>query len=164
MIVDIEETITIDRPRSEVAAYAMDPLHDTDWIDRLSRVDLITDPPVRVGTQVRRVARFLGRNVDYVLEVTEHAPEERLAMRSIRSPFPMLVTYTFADDGGDATRASVRVQGGSSGFFRVAAPLLAGRVRRGVHDDLQRLKRKLESGSGPSRQSGSGPSSRGLDS
>ncbi len=105
MIVDIEETITIDRPRSEVAAYAMDPLHDTDWIDRLSRVDLITDPPVRVGTQVRRVA-----------------------------------------------------------FFRVAAPLLAGRVRRGVHDDLQRLKRKLESGSGPSRQSGSGPSSRGLDS
>ncbi|HEV8653857.1 MAG TPA: SRPBCC family protein [Actinomycetes bacterium] len=145
MSVDVEETITIDRPRPQVAGYAMDPAHDTEWIGGVTQVELLTDPPVRVGTQVRRVARFLGKRIDYVLEVTEVEPAERVVMRSIRSPFPMVVTYRFADDG-TRTRASIRVQGDSGGFYRVAAPLLAGRVRRDVHGDLERLKRNLEPG------------------
>jgi hypothetical protein len=66
-------------------------------------------------------------------------------MRSIRSPSPMVVTYRFADHGA-STRASIRVHGDAGGFYRVAAPLPAGRVRRGVHGDLERLKRDLGSG------------------
>jgi hypothetical protein len=141
--VEIDETITIDRPRADVAAYAMDPANDTSWIGALTRVDLLTDPPVRVGTRVRRVARFLGRSIDYVLEVTDHEPARGLAMRSVRSPFPMRVTYLF-DDQGTGTRATIRVQGEAGRFYRLAGPLLAGQVRRGVRGDLQRLKRQLE--------------------
>jgi len=145
MSVDIEETITIDRPRPRVAAYAMDPTHDTEWIGALTKVAVLPDPPVRVGSPVRRVARFLGKGVDYLLEVTEHQPAERLVMRSVRSPFPMVVTYRFADDEGGGTRATVHVQGDPGGFYQLAAPLLARGVRNGVRGDLERLKRNLES-------------------
>jgi uncharacterized membrane protein len=148
MTVEVEESIAIDRPRHGVAAYAMDPANDTSWIRALTRVELLTDPPVRVGTRVRRVAQFLGRSVDYVLEVADYEPGRRLAMRSVRAPFPMLVTYLFADQGG-GTRATIRVQGDTGRFYRLAGPLLAGQVRRGVRGDLERLKRNLEADGAP---------------
>jgi uncharacterized membrane protein len=143
MSVDVQEAIVIQRPRAEVAAYAMDPANDPAWIGGITGVELLTDPPLRVGTRVRRLARFLGRTIDYVLEVSEHRPAERITMRSVRGPFPMVVGYRFADHG-PGTHASIRVQGDAEGFYRLAAPLLAGRVRRDVRGDLERLKRNLE--------------------
>jgi hypothetical protein len=64
-------------------------------------------------------------------------------MTSVRSPFPMVVTYTLASRGA-ATEAGVRIQGGAGPLFRLAAPLIAWRVRRSVREDLRRLKRRLE--------------------
>ncbi len=139
MSIDVEESITIGRPRQEVAGYAMDPARDTEWIAAFNRVEVLTEPPVGVGTRVRRVARFLGRTIDYVLEIAEHEPGRRVVMRSVRSPFPMVITYRFADDPA-GTRASIRVQGDAGGFYRLAEPLLAGRVRGDVRADLRRLQ------------------------
>src|SRR2546430_6452188 len=105
--IDVQETALIDRPRPDVAGYAMDPANDTRWIGGIREVAWVTEPPLRVGSRVRRLARFLGRPVDYVLEVADLDPQTRVVMRSVRAPFPMVVTYTFADDGG-RTRAGVR--------------------------------------------------------
>jgi uncharacterized membrane protein len=141
--IDVTETTLIDRPLPEVAAYAMDPVNDTRWIGGIREVHWITDPPLRAGSRVRRVARFAGRSIHYVLEVTDLDPEARVVMRSVKAPFPMVVTYTFADAGG-RTRAGVRIQGGAGLLFRVTAPLMAWRVGRSIRGDLERLKRTLE--------------------
>jgi hypothetical protein len=68
-----------------------------------------------VGTQVERVAHFLGRRIDYVMEVAELDPGRRIVLQSIKSPFPMRVTYSFEPVAG-CTRASVRVEGDAEGF------------------------------------------------
>jgi len=65
-------------------------------------------------------------------------------MRSVKSPFPMVVTYAFVDEPGGATGASVRVQGEPGALYRIAGPLLERQVRRSVRSDLRTLKRLLE--------------------
>ena len=142
MSIDVPVTALIDRPAAEVAAYAMDPANDTTWIGGIREVRWVTEPPLRVGSRVRRLAAFLGRPVDYVLEVAELVPGERVVMRSVQAPFPMVVTYTFAVEGA-STRAGVRVQGGSGPMFRIAGPLMAWQVRRSLRGDLARLGRVL---------------------
>jgi uncharacterized membrane protein len=144
--IDTRAVIAVARPREEVAAYLRDPDNDPRWIGGLRSARLVTEPPVGVGSQVERVASFLGRRIEYVNEITE-LTGTRLAMRSVRSPFPMRVTYGF-DDAGGATEVSVRVEGDASRLYRLADPLLAWLVRRSVRRDLRTLKRVLEDGAG----------------
>ena len=143
MAVDVTATASIDRPRDQVAAYLRDPANDTKWIGGLRSARQLTPGQVTVGSQVERVAGFLGRRVQYVNEITE-LTADRLAMRSVRSPFPMRVTYGHRDAGGAATEVSVRVQGDAARFYAVVAPLLGLAVRRSITRDLRNLKRVLE--------------------
>ncbi len=66
-----------------------------------------------------------------------------LEMHSVKGPFPMHITYTFDEDGA-GTLARIRIQGDATGFFRLAAPLLAVQVRRSITRDVNNLKRVLE--------------------
>ena len=143
MAVDVTATASIDRPRDQVAAYLRDPANDTTWIGGLRSARLLTPRPVTVGSQVERVASFLGRRVQYVNEVTE-LTADRLAMRSVRSPFPMRVSYGHRPAGDGATEVSLRVEGDAGRFYALLAPLLGVAVRRSIARDLRNLKRVLE--------------------
>jgi uncharacterized membrane protein len=145
--IDTRAVIAVGRPRDEVAAYLRDPANDPSWIGGLRSARLVSDPPVGVGSRVERVASFLGRRIEYVNEITE-LTATRLAMRSVRSPFPMRVTYGY-DAAGAGTEVSVRVEGDASRLYRLVDPLLAVLVRRSVRRDLRTLKRVLEDGAGP---------------
>jgi uncharacterized membrane protein len=142
MPVDVTATGTIGRPREEVAAYLRDPANDTEWIGGLRSARLLTPAPVGVGSRVERVASFLGRRVEYVNEITE-LTADRLVMRSVRSPFPMRVTYGHRDAGDGTTAVSVRVEGDAGRFYALAAPLLGLAVRRSITRDLRNLERVL---------------------
>jgi uncharacterized membrane protein len=142
--VDVEVEATIARPRAEVAAFAMTPENETRWIGGIAASRMVTAPPLRVGSEVARVASFLGRRIDYALRVVEHEPGRIIVMDSVRGPFPMRVTYAFADDAGGGTRVRNRVEGEATGFYGLAAPLMAGAVRRSLRRDLATLKRIME--------------------
>ena len=144
MSIDVTAEVVVARPRDEVAAYMTDPAHDPEWIGGIGEARLIGDPPLRPGSRVARVARFLGRRVEYVNEVTVLGPE-RLDMRSVVAPFPMHITYGFTARPGDgATVVSNRVRGETGRFYALAGPLLAPLVRRSVQRDLERLRAILE--------------------
>ena len=143
MPIDVSAEATIARLPAEVMTYVSDPANDPSWIGGVVEAELLSDPPLARGSQVRRTAKFLGRRFDYVTEVTEWQPPEALAMRAT-SPFPMDIRYEFQENGG-CTLARVRVQGEGGGFFRLAAPLLAPQVRRNIRADVERLKALLES-------------------
>jgi uncharacterized membrane protein len=136
---------TIARPREEVARYVVDWRNDPAWIRALSESELVTDPPLGVGSRVRRVASFLGKRLEYVNEVVEYEPGRRLAMRSVQAPFPMTVVYEF-DDAGAGTLMRIRADGDASGFYRLASPLLTRAVRRAIAGDLEKLRETLDHG------------------
>jgi Polyketide cyclase / dehydrase and lipid transport len=144
MAVDVTVEQPIARPREEVAGFAMDPRNDRRWIGALTEVRTLTDGPVRPGTQVQRVARFLGRRIEYVNEITELEPGRRLAMRSVKAPFPLRVTYEFEDAPGGGSLARIRTGGETGRYFAFAGPLLSAMVKRGVARDLRALKGELE--------------------
>ncbi len=129
-------------PPEEVAAYLADPRHDTEWIGGIVEV-IPPEGPVAVGTQVQRVAKFMGRHIEYILEVERFEPGRLLAMRSVKAPFPMRVTYETASHEMGST-VFLRVQGGPAGFARLFHPLMALEVRRNLRGDLRRLRARLD--------------------
>ena len=144
MVVDVLTAIDIRRPRDDVAAYAADPDHTTEWYANIKTVERETPPPLAVGSRMRFVATFLGRRLAYTYEVVEYVPGERFVMRTAQGPFPMETTYTWHDAGEGVTRMTMRNRGEPAGFARVTAPVMAAAMRRAMTKDLQRLRVILE--------------------
>ena len=143
MSTHIDESIEIARPAGDVARYMFDWRNDPEWIGGISEARLLGDGDFGLGSQVERVASFVGKRIEYVLEVEDYEPGALLAMRSVRAPFPMAVTYEVTDNRGGA-RARVQVEGDASGFYRLAGPLLNLQATRSIAADLKRLKALLE--------------------
>lgn len=141
--VDVTVERVIDAPLPEVIAVAGDPGRAPDWYANIRSVRWRTEPPVRVGSRMDFVARFLGRELAYTYEVTELEPERRLVMETSQGPFPMRTTYTWESaDGG--TRMTLRNDGEPSGFASLARPVMERAIRRSTTGDLARLAALLE--------------------
>ncbi|MBB6417861.1 SRPBCC family protein [Streptomyces sp. AK010] len=145
MTVDVTVERVIPVPPEHVAAYAMDWRHDADWTQGIRTAQLTTEAAgggFGVGAEVTRTAYFVGRRIDYVLRVAAYDPPRLLDMVSVAGPMPMHVTYTFGPHPS-GTHARIRVRGGPGGFYRLAAPLLARRVRGNLAKDLRDLEARL---------------------
>ncbi len=143
MAVDVQVETVINRPVSEVAAYAGDPTNAPEWYVNIKSVEWRTEPPVRVGSTMDFVAHFLGKRISYTYEVTELVPGERLVMETAQGPFPMRTTYTW-EPAGEGTRMTLRNTGEPSGFAKGGAKVMETAMRRATTKDLARLKRRLE--------------------
>jgi uncharacterized membrane protein len=144
MKVDITTEAVIERPRADVSSYAGDPTNAPHWYSNIDSVDWKTQPPIRVGSRIAFVARFLGRRLEYTYEIVELEPGERLVMRTSEGPFAMETTYAWQDAGPGRTRMSLRNRGEPLGFAAITAPVMAGAIRRANVKDLARLKQVLE--------------------
>lgn len=144
MEVDVVTEIEISRPRSVVAAYAMDPDNATSWYRNIERVELKSPKPVQVGSRIAFVARFLGRTIAYTYEVKELVLGERFVMATIEDPFVMETTYAWSTTQGGGTKMSLRNRGRPSGFSKIASRIMTGSMRRANSKDLARLKKILE--------------------
>jgi uncharacterized membrane protein len=144
MRVDVQTRIEIDRPRSEVAAYASDPDNATSWYRNISSVEWKSPRPLTVGSLVAFVASFLGRRLAYTYEIRELVPGERLVQATADGPFPMETTYTWDDNPAGGTTMTLRNRGEPAGFSKIAGPVMAGAMRRANQKDLARLKEILE--------------------
>ena len=146
MPIDVTERRTIALPTDKVAAYAMDWRHDHEWTQGIRSAELTKEAPgggFEAGAQVTRTAHFLGRRINYVLNVFQYVPGKVLDMRSVSGPFPMHVTYLF-EPHEDGTVATIRVRGGASGgAARVMEPFMARMVARNLAKDLRDLERRV---------------------
>jgi Polyketide cyclase / dehydrase and lipid transport len=143
MHVRVLSVIEIDRPRSEVAAFAIDPARAREWYGDVRDVRW-NRQPVAVGSRLAFVAAFLGRESDYVYEVTELVPGERFAMSRAEGPFRMETVFSWEDVRGGGTRMTLQSSGHPSGLSLLLAPLLKSSMKRSSRKDLARLKTILE--------------------
>lgn len=144
MAVDVTTEVVIRRRPADVAEYAGDPSNAPEWYANIDEVRWETDPPLRVGSKLTFVARFLGRHLQYTYEVIEFVPGSRMVMSTAQGPFPMETTYTWTAIGDGSTRMTLRNRGEPSGFARVAGTFMARAMRNANRDDLAALKRILE--------------------
>lgn len=145
MTVDVKTETVIARPRATVAAYASNPDNAIYWYANIKSVEWVTEPPLSVGTLIAFHARFLGRKLDYIYEIKELVPGQKLVMSTADGPFAMETTYEWNDDESGGTRMTLRNQGNPTGFGSVAGAAMAAAMRRANQRDLGRIKRILES-------------------
>jgi carbon monoxide dehydrogenase subunit G len=139
---DVRVEAHIARPPEDVAAYMFDPHHDPEWITGIEHVDPPA-APVGVGTETHRLAKFMGRRIDYVLRVVQHVPDRLLVMESVQAPFPMGVTYGVEPDGS-GSRVSLRITGGYGLLMRLAQAIVSRQIRGSLEADLRHLRGRLE--------------------
>ena len=148
MAIDVQAQLLINKPKDDVAEYATNPHNDPLWVSGIIESKMLTEPPLAQGSQVERVASFLGKRIQYILEVVDWEPGTPMGMHSIKGPFPMDVTYEFQEALSESvelgTLARIHVKGEASGFFKLASPLLAQAVKRSIGKDLKNLKRIME--------------------
>jgi carbon monoxide dehydrogenase subunit G len=142
MSIDVAAEVEIPRPRAEVAAFMFDPNQDARWTTGVVEVKPLQDGLLRPGAKVDRVSKFLGRRFEYRIEVVAGEPQRFVEMVATQ-PFEMRVRYELEELDEGRTRVRIRTAGGGTGFFKVAAPLLAKMVRRSIAADLANLERCL---------------------
>jgi uncharacterized membrane protein len=144
MTVDFSSEIAIKRPQAQVAAYSANPDNAPAWYVNIKSVEWKTPPPFGIGSQIAFVANFLGRRLEYIYEIVEHIPGERLIMRTAQGPFPMETSYTWRSTADGNTHMTLRNRGEPTGFAALAAAFMAFAMRRANRKDLARLKQVLE--------------------
>jgi uncharacterized membrane protein len=146
--IDVSSQIVVERPRADVAAYTTDPDNAPNWYAGIESVEWQGEHTLRVGTRVRFRAHFLGRHLDYDVEVTDFVPGDHLSLRVVDGPFPMETEYRFESLGDAQTRVTQTHRGMPSGFARLAARVLMYAMHRTPMKDLQQLKVILEKNGG----------------
>lgn len=142
MGIDVQPEVLIRRPRAEVAAFMFEPSHDAVWTTGVVECRPLTPGRLRTGSRVERVTRFLGRQFGYQYEVVAADGDSSVEMR-VEQPFPMHIRYELVEVP-EGTLARIRARGDASGFYRLAAPLMARMVRGNITKDLELLKAHLE--------------------
>jgi uncharacterized membrane protein len=143
----IEESITIDRPASEVYAFMSDASNVAVYDSSCIRSESATDGELAVGSRWRGATKVLGREFEWVTECTQLEPEKSATFKSVEGKLPFEITTQYTPDG-EGTRLNYRLEAesGLGGVFgRFADPLVVKAQTRTVKANLVTLKELLES-------------------
>ena len=139
----VEVRVWIDRPVESVYTYVADVDRWPEWRSDVAGAELLTEGPMRVGSQARGFAKVLGRPVSIDVEVTAFEPGAVFGYRPIKGPLRTNNRYTFEGQAG-GTRVVLTDDIGLTGIFRVLLPLMPVFVRSVYRKNLASLKATLE--------------------
>jgi carbon monoxide dehydrogenase subunit G len=137
-----ENSIVVNRPRSDVFAFVADHENDTKW--RPGVLDIKRASGEGQGAvYTQGVSGPMGKRVDADFEVTAYQPDTPIAFRTLAGPVRPEGSYRFEDaDGG--TRVTFSLKANLRGAQKLMAPMVGKSMRKQVAA-LSDLKRVLES-------------------
>ena len=125
-------TITTPAARAQAFAYLSRFDRAAEWDPGVDAAEMLTAPPVAVGSRFRLEARFLGRRIPLEYEVVELDPDRRIVLRAENASVRSVDTITFSDAAhGTVVVYDARLD--ARGIGRLADPLL-GLVFRRIGD------------------------------
>jgi carbon monoxide dehydrogenase subunit G len=144
-MVHIEESVTIEKPVEEVFKFLTDVERQPDWVGPIQSSKITSSGPLGEGSTVQQAMKVLGRRFDATLEITGYQPPNRYEFKGKSGP--MHVHFRFAlTPEGNGTRVRQTVDGESSGFFKLADPIISRNMSKQFQADLETMKTMLESG------------------
>ena len=149
----IRETVTIKAPAERVWAVVQeDVVHAPRWTTNLEKVEKLDTGPPRVGTRYRYHLDLPG-GIKERLEVRQdvYSKPKKCAGKFIAGPLKGTWAYTYTQRKDGSTRLVYDMDYEMGGFLRFAGGLLAGQYASGIRNNMERLKKYVESGRGPKR-------------
>ena len=131
------EDLFIDCPPATAFDAMADARNETEWNDDVSRSDLMSDEPVRLGS---RFVTFHGRPLGQIEStITTFDRPERLEFRSTSKRMDITISFTFAEDGS-GTLVHGEFDPKPKGIMAALFPLLQPMIRRGMAQQHENFK------------------------
>jgi uncharacterized membrane protein len=147
-MIQVETTVLINKASERVFALISNFENNPLWQSGTVEARFTSEPPLRIGSVYEQTAKFLGRKVISTFEVIAFEPDHMIKATSTSGSFPITFTRS-VQATKDGTRVSAVIEGDSSGFFKLAEPILQRLVQSSVDRDYAKLKRVLEIEGGP---------------
>ena len=142
MAINIEVSVTIDRPPADVFAVLTDVPHHPAWSKGAGKTLNVSENPAKLGTTWTQISKFVGREIEAHFKVTDYDANRRFGSQ-VDKPIPFHLLFVL-EPVGTGTKLTMNADGEPGGFFGVAAPLLRKSLKDTMSSDLDTLKKKLE--------------------
>jgi hypothetical protein len=110
----------------------------------VTSVQLLTDPPVAVGSRFRVTYELAGKPTPVEREIVEYAPPHRCAIQNSDQRFAWVDVWELCAEG-EGTRVTYTARFRPRDLWHVlVAPLIFVQTRRRMREGVARLKRRLE--------------------
>lgn len=138
----------INAPVEKVFAVAADPHHAADVISAITKMEVLTDGPVGVGTRFRETRIMFGKEATEEMEFSVFDPPRSYTLVADSHGCHYVSTFRFIPDGA-GTRVDFEFTGDAHSFgakvmSAVMGPLMKGTMRKMLAKDLGELKRYVE--------------------
>ena len=142
-MIEVNIDIEVDFPADEAFAYISNFENNPEWQGGMVACRFTSEGPLQVGSTYVQEASFLGRPIHSHFEVTAFEPGRLVKATTTESTFPITFTRWVTAQGSGA-RIQAKIEGDSSGAFRLAEPLMRWMVSRSINKDYKNLKSILE--------------------
>jgi hypothetical protein len=147
----IVESVVVEATPEEVWAVVGDLGSHTSWRPALTEFRQVSDGPVGVGTRIREVLEWRGREIVIDDVVTAFEPGRRFGIHGgwKAAEFDMELLLEPVAGGTKVTMEWPLYP--KSFALKLAAPLLAGQMRKATREELELLAERVENRSSDSR-------------
>jgi len=144
-MINLDLGTLIDKPVKDVFAFITNPANMAKWNSAVVSMEQITPGAVGLGTKFKNVGEMMGRRIEGEMQVVAFEPDSKYGFQMNAGPMQINVTITFKTVG-TGTKLSLNAQGNPAGVFKLAEPVMQGRVKSMMEENLARLKSVLEKG------------------
>lgn len=144
-MINLDLGTLIDKPIKDVFAFAANPNNMTKWNSAVVSLEQVTPGAVGVGAKFKSMGEMMGRRIEGEMQVTAYEPDTKCGYQVNAGPMQVNLTLMFKTVG-TGTKISLNAQGSPAGFFKLAEPVMASRVKAMMEENLARLKSVLEKG------------------
>lgn len=140
----IVESIVVEASPDEVWAVISDLDTHTSWRPALREFRQVSDGPVGVGTRIREVLEWRGREIVIDDVVTAFDPPRRLSVHGGWKAADFDMDLLLEPDAGGTKVTMEWPLHPKSLLLKLAAPFLGGPMRRATREELELLKGRVE--------------------
>jgi uncharacterized membrane protein len=138
----VERSVIICCPVEKVFAFVTNMHNVTRWTPA-REIRQVGQGPMEVGARFIQAGELLGRRMEATTEVTEYAPPNAFAFKTVSGPIPLSNTFRFLGVS-EGTRVEIVGEGEPGSLFKLAGPLFNAALRRQIETQLEKLKNILE--------------------
>ena len=141
---EFENAVFIQRSPQEVFDVITDPAKAVKWQSSAEAGAWTSDAPYGVGSTWKSKIKFMGRDLESELKITEWDSPNLVSFKTLDGPVPMQAANKLeAKDNGTLLTIKVKVEFG--GLFKMAEGMAGKQVVKQVENDNKTLKQLMES-------------------